>query len=105
MSASAALQLPATATMAEASGLLRQIEAHVAGPHEGTVSIDASALQELDTSAVALLLAAQRLAVARGVTLQVQNAPAKLLELARLYGVAELVSPPAGAAESPASAT
>ena len=53
--------------------------------------IDASALQDLDSAAVALLLDCQRQAHARGKTLRVTGAPAKLGQLAQLYGVEALL--------------
>lgn len=77
--------LPATATLAQASGLLRGLAGEA-------TEIDAAALQDFDTSAVALLLEARRRAEARGARLVVRNAPAKLVELARLYGVDGLLS-------------
>ena len=55
------------------------------------LSLDAAALVDFDTSAVALLLHAKRGALARGVQLQLQGVPTKLRELARLYGVEELL--------------
>ena len=80
------LQLPESATLAQACALLGQLGA-------GEVDrIDAGALQAFDTSAVALLLEAQRRAQARGAALVVDNAPPKLVELARLYGVDGLLS-------------
>jgi phospholipid transport system transporter-binding protein len=91
------VQLPATATIAEACELLGQLGA---GPER----VDASALTSLDTSTIALLLEARRRAQARGAAFGVVGAPPKLRELARLYGVEELLalseSPP-----GPASAT
>lgn len=78
------LQLPATATLAEAAGLSARLDA--------VDAIDAAALRDFDTSAVALLLEASRRARVRGVQLQVLNAPDKLRELARLYGVDGLLS-------------
>jgi len=79
------MQLPATATLAEACSLLAQLGA-------GVDSIDAAALQTFDTSTVALLLEARRRAEARGAKLVVRNAPPKLFELATLYGVEGLLS-------------
>jgi len=79
------MQLPATATLAETTTLLGELGA------EQDV-IDASALTDFDTSVVAFLLEARRRAEARGATLVVRGAPQKLLELARLYGVEELLS-------------
>ncbi len=78
------LQLPASATFGDACQLLAQLD--------GADAVDASQLQTFDTSAVALLLEARRRAEARGATFRVTGAPPKLRELARLYGVEELLS-------------
>lgn len=79
-----ALQLPASATFAEATALLAQLD--------GADAVDASQLQAVDTATLALLLEARRRAEARGATFQVTGAPPKLRALARLYGVDELLS-------------
>ena len=84
------MQLPAVAGLEQAPALLLEIDAAVAAA-EGALQLDASALSEFDTSAIALLLHAQRAARARGLALQVQGAPAKLRQMAQLYGVAELL--------------
>jgi phospholipid transport system transporter-binding protein len=78
------MQLPAKATIAEASALLAQLD--------GVDEVDAGALQDFDSSTVALLLEARRRAHARGAALVVRNAPPKLRSLAQLYGVDELLS-------------
>ena len=57
-----------------------------------TERVDASALQAYDSSTIALLLQARRLAQAAGRGFEVIGAPGKLAELARLYGVEELLS-------------
>jgi len=80
------MQLPTTATLAEACSLLGEL-----GSSNPDV-IDASALKDFDTSALALLLEARRRAEARGAQLSVRGAPPKLVELARLYGVEGLLS-------------
>jgi len=77
--------LPATATLVQASELLRGLAGEA-------TEIDAAALKDFDTSAVALLLEARRRAEVRGARLVVRNPPAKLVELARLYGVDGLLS-------------
>lgn len=82
--------LPAVATLDQASELLTRLEA-VLSTAAGGVRVDATALAEFDTSTIALLLQAQRLAQARGLVLQVAGAPAKLRQLARLYGVLDLL--------------
>ena len=59
--------------------------------------IDFARVTTVDSSAVALLLEWRRQAAARAKTLQFVNLPANLMALARLYGVAELIDPPAAA--------
>lgn len=81
--------LPANVTMQQASAALRGIEAALV--QGGDLVLDASGVTELDTSAVALLLHARRLAQARGVGLSVSGVPPKLHALAGLYGVESLL--------------
>jgi len=84
------MQLPDTATLAQASALLQQIED--APADEQGLHIDASELKLFDTSLVAVLLAARRLAEERSVPFRIVNPPPKLAELAELYGVDGLLS-------------
>eukprot|EP01031_Cornospumella_fuschlensis_P015833 gene15833-19341_t len=56
-----------------------------------TVIADASALSQFDSSAIAVLLACRREALAAGKVFSVQGLPARLRQLAGLYGVAELI--------------
>jgi phospholipid transport system transporter-binding protein len=86
-----AVQLPAIATLDEAAALAATLSAALA-EDSGPLRIDASALQSFDTSTIALLLQGRRLAQAAGRGFEVIGAPAKLRELARLYGVEELLS-------------
>ncbi|MFY9514569.1 MAG: STAS domain-containing protein [Rubrivivax sp.] len=79
------MKLPATATLEQAASLLAELG-------QDTEAVDASGLQSFDTSAVALLLEASRRAQARGARCVVHGAPAKLCELATIYGVDELLS-------------
>ncbi len=81
-------RLPAHVTMQQASAALRGIEAALA--QGGELVLDASDMTEIDTSAVALLMQAQRLARVRGVRLSVTGVPPKLQALAALYGVESL---------------
>jgi phospholipid transport system transporter-binding protein len=55
------------------------------------VVADASALQQFDSSALAILLACRREALAAHKSFSVFGMPARLRQLAGLYGVAELV--------------
>jgi phospholipid transport system transporter-binding protein len=86
------MQLPATLTIAEApqalASALATLSAHGAGA--GFV-VDAAPLAEFDTSAIAVLLELQRQSRARGLAFEVNRAPAKLHQLAALYGVEDLL--------------
>lgn len=88
MSAAATFSLPAQLTMAVAAGAYAQVQAALApvrGPQPFTV--DASGLREFDTAALAVLLEAHRVCESLGAPLAVAGAPAKLAQLAALYGV------------------
>jgi phospholipid transport system transporter-binding protein len=87
------MRLPATATLDEAAALAETLPGHVA-EDSGPLSVDAGALQVFDTSLIALLLQARRLATAAGRGFRVTDAPAKLAQLAQLYGVEKLLSLP-----------
>ena len=90
------MQLPATATLEEAATLAAGLPQALAAS-TGVLRVDASALQAFDSSTLALLLQAQRLAQAAGRGFEVTGVPAQLIDLARLYGVDSLLSlPPAG---------
>lgn len=86
----AAIRLPARLTMAEARATLADLQPRLAAAAQPV--IDASALEDLDTAALAVLLDCQRQAGAQGRRLQVLGAPPKLGQLARLYGVAGLLA-------------
>lgn len=84
------LNLPATLTHAEAAALAPRLKQLVQAEASALV-VDASALQVFDSSALALLLASRREALAAGKAFSVQNLPARLHQLAALYGVSELI--------------
>jgi phospholipid transport system transporter-binding protein len=94
----AAYALPATLTHREASATLAALAAALrAVGRGGSLRVDAAALRQFDTSAIAVLLEARRLAVQASAVLQIDALPAPLLELAGLYGAEELLgvaSPP-----------
>ncbi|MES2509651.1 MAG: STAS domain-containing protein [Pseudomonadota bacterium] len=84
------LVLPPVLTHAEAavfSGGLRPLVAQ----QDAQVVADASALKEFDSSALAVLLACRREAIAAGKSFSVSSLPPRLRQLAGLYGVAELI--------------
>ena len=85
------MQLPQQATLEHSAELAALLPAAVAEGN-GVMRIDASALEDFDTSTVALLMQARRLAQAAGRGFEVVGAPAQLTQLAALYGVEELLS-------------
>ena len=58
---------------------------------EEAVPIDASALTAFDSSALAVLLECRRLAAASGRRIELRHAPQKLNQLARLYGLDDIL--------------
>ncbi len=84
------LTLPAVVTHAQALQTAIGLTAQV-GSQAGSVVLDASALTQFDSSTLAVLLACRRGALAAGKTFAVHGFPAKLSQLAGLYGVAELI--------------
>ncbi|MFC5521267.1 STAS domain-containing protein [Polaromonas jejuensis] len=84
------LALPPVLTHAAAPGFVDGLKQRVqAQPAE--VVADAGALQTFDSSALAVLLECRREALAAGKAFSVQGLPARLRQLANLYGVAELM--------------
>jgi phospholipid transport system transporter-binding protein len=85
------MKLPEQATLEQAAALAATLPAAVA-EGSGVMHVDASALKSYDSSTIALLMQARRLAQAAGRGFAVDHAPAQLAQLARLYGVEELLS-------------
>jgi phospholipid transport system transporter-binding protein len=76
-------------TLASVAADLEQGKAAIA---EGVRSVDLGEVGELDSSALALLLAWLREAKRKGRALEFANLPQGLTTIASLYGVAELLS-------------
>jgi phospholipid transport system transporter-binding protein len=91
------LMLPAVITHAEVPhvlSLFKQTLDQAAAESKGAaamLTVDGSALRHFDSSALAVLLECQRMARAKGRAFAVQSLPARLVELARLYGVDALL--------------
>jgi phospholipid transport system transporter-binding protein len=85
------LTLPAALTLRDARVALATLEPAIAQTDEATITVDAGALSQIDSASLAVLLQCRRLAEERQRGFEVLNAPARLVELARLYGVAELL--------------
>jgi phospholipid transport system transporter-binding protein len=88
------LVLPAELTHAQAAACCRMLAQALRSDPEKVVVADAAALTRFDSSALAVLLQCRREALALGKAFAVARLPARLLELARLYGVAELLPAP-----------
>lgn len=84
--------MPSRLTHAEVPAYLAQCESAWNGGGAGAAMLDASALHDFDSSAVAVLLELRRMAQARQVTIDVQGLPPRVRELATLYGVGELLA-------------
>jgi phospholipid transport system transporter-binding protein len=78
-----------TLTHASAKAALAEGLAHIGA---GATAVDCAALTQFDSSALAVLLAWQRAARERNVTLDILNLPPKLASLAQAYGVDALVN-------------
>ncbi|MDC8771592.1 STAS domain-containing protein [Roseateles albus] len=94
------LKLPASVRVDAAPALwaglqssLRAEAAQIVNGAGAELNVDAGELQQFDSVVLTLLLSAARLCKELGVQLRVLNVPAKLQELARVYGVAELLWP------------
>ena len=85
--------LPETLTLAQANDAVRSIELALGqgSVEKGALVVDASALRSFDTSAIAVLLEARRLAQAAGRALRVHGAPPAMVEISGLYGVEALL--------------
>ncbi|KAF1029250.1 MAG: hypothetical protein GAK40_00594 [Burkholderia plantarii] len=58
----------------------------------GATEVDCAPLAQFDSAALAVLLAWQRAAKARGATLAILNLPPKLASLAHAYGIDSLLA-------------
>lgn len=94
------LKLPARLRMdgarvawAQMSPALRAEAAQVLAAAGSEVRLSAAGLTDFDSSALSLLLSAARQCSEQGATLRLDDAPEKLRELARVYGVSELFWP------------
>ncbi|WP_420994440.1 STAS domain-containing protein [Cupriavidus sp. 30B13] len=97
------LSLDTSLTNRNAAAVLRDGLARLA---QGEDRVDCSALAQVDSAAVAVLLAWQRDAASRGRALSFVGVPAQLAQLAALYGVDSLLQlAPAAGARAPQAAS
>jgi phospholipid transport system transporter-binding protein len=87
----ALLTLPPDLRHSNASDCLVKLRAQIRNSHDLEVEIQAGQLTDFDSSALAVLLECRREAESLSKTLKFKQFPAKLRELALLYGVSELL--------------
>jgi phospholipid transport system transporter-binding protein len=98
------LLLPETLTLVEASDTLRLLKVSLEREADPLLVIDGAQLRRFDSTALAVLLECRRLAEAWGKRFQLHSLPEGLVELARLYGMDEVLGlVPAEAAVTPAT--
>jgi phospholipid transport system transporter-binding protein len=85
------LTLPDVLTLKEARLVVEQELVPGIRSADSSVVLDASKVQRLDSSALAVVLECRRRATAQGKAFVVEGVPARMRELADLYGVAELL--------------
>ena len=85
------LVLPSRLTHDEAPACAYMLQQGLAGRTDGATVVDASALVQFDSSALAVLLECRRESSALGRGFAVKGLPARLRELAALYGIAGLL--------------
>ncbi len=86
------LALPQKLTHEHARTCLDQLKQRM-GTEPVQVVIDAAALQQFDSSALAVLLELRRECARLGKQFLLQSMPQRLSDLARLYGIDALLSP------------
>jgi phospholipid transport system transporter-binding protein len=85
------LVLPAEVTHDDAVACCRMLAQALRSQPEPAVVADAGSLSKFDSSVLAVLLECRREALALGKTFSVTRMPARLRELATLYGVGQLL--------------
>lgn len=85
------LILPADLRHGNAAACLAQLQTQIRNSLDQEVEIEAGQLANFDSSALAVLLGCRREAETLTKTLKFKQFPAKLRELAMLYGVSELL--------------
>ncbi|MBE0474126.1 STAS domain-containing protein [Rhodoferax sp.] len=85
------LRLPPSVLHDTATAALAELLVAVKAEPSASVSVDVSALQRFDSTALAVLLELRRAALQAGKTVALQGVPQRLRDLADLYGIAELL--------------
>ena len=85
------LVLPVELMHEQAPACCRMLTEALRRHPEASVVADAAALERFDSSALAVLLECRREALAIGKTFSIARMPPRLRELAKVYGVGELL--------------
>ena len=85
------LRLPDTLVHTTAAATLAELLLAVRAEPSANVAVDATALLRFDSTALAVLLELRRAVLLAGKTLVLQGVPTRLSDLARLYGIEELL--------------
>ena len=85
------LRLPETLVHTTAAATLAELLLAVPAESSASVAVDATALVRFDSTALAVLLELRRAALQAGKALVLQGIPSRLSDLARLYGIDELL--------------
>ncbi len=86
------LNIPSELTNIQATAVLQRLGEQLAAESGPALTVDASAMERFDSSALAVLLQLRRDALALGKSFTVKGLPERLRALAGLYGVAELLT-------------
>ncbi len=85
------LVLPKALTQVEATACLRSLVKDLRTQTGSNMVVDASALTRFDSAALAVLLEFRREVIALGKQFSIRGLPARLADLAALYGIDELL--------------
>jgi phospholipid transport system transporter-binding protein len=85
------LVLPKELTQSQATACLRMLVQGLQSQSEPDVVLDATALSRFDSAALAVLLEFRRETLAMGKRFSIRGLPARLGNLATLYGIDELL--------------
>jgi phospholipid transport system transporter-binding protein len=85
--------LPAVLMQAQAQAVANELTSVLGAcvSEGGEPVLDASALTQFDSSALAVILACRRAVLARGAQLRVRGLPARAQALAKVYGLSALL--------------
>lgn len=89
------LVLPSELTHKQATACLRMLVQGLPSQTGAAVVVDAASLQRFDSSALSVLLEFRRASLKRGKGFEIRNLSSRLVDLAHLYGVSELLVPTA----------